>query len=1344
MKQTHSAIDASVPRLNLSQRLRRSLALTALAMALAIVSPLRSSAQLQYVPVITTYAGGATTSTLCAAPQAQDALGDGCVATSAILAGPTTDDSDAAGNIYFADSTNNVIRRIDAVTGIITVVAGEVGSTALCSSNTDTIGDGCPATQAPLNNPRAVHFDRAGNMVIADVTNEVLRSVNKKTGIITLLMGEIGKTTRTPPLNTKPSTPLTTTLYNPYNFVFDPAGNMIVTNSTGDFVPIALAINGLIDPVNSSVYDLAGTGAAGAGASTDGDGGLASAATFLTPRGVTLDAAGNVYIGDYGDELVRRISSPRVSGQVTAAGIIAATVSAYAGNGTAGSTGDNGPPTSAELATPQGVGFDNAGNLYIQEYSSGNDFIRKVTTATNIINTYAGNGTAAFAGDGGPSSLAEIFTDTGLKFNLGNRMTIADSSNNRIRNSYATPFFISTAVGSTSAAQNAIVQATSTVTPASAAASNTEFAVGTATGCTLGSSLASGAYCTFPITFTPAGPGLRQGQLQIKDSSGNIYNDSLIGVGQAPAAAFIAAPITTITGNGTAGSSGNNAAATAALVNAPGGGAFDSYGNFYFADTGNNVVREISKKTGNIAIVAGTGASGFSGDGFAATTALLNSPAGVAVDAAGNLYIADTGNNRIREVSANTGLISTIAGTGTPSYTGDNGLATAATLSGPAGIAIDNAGTLYIADTGNNVVRAFSPLNGMIVTLAGNGTAGYSGDAGVPTSAQLNAPAAVTVDLSGNIYIADTGNAVVRQLVPLTFGIINFQANINTYAGTAGSTTNSGDGGAATAAGLKSPGGLGVDAAGDLYIAAGGQVRMVNPSGIITTIAGTGASGVYSGEGGSATSAVIPSAAKNLAVDAMGNVYLSDTAGNRILHINGPTAAPLTFASQTTGTTSTAQTVTLYNSGNASLSITNISVSANFVQSNSASNACTTTTTLVAGGSCVLTISFAPVTQGSITGTVTITDNALNNAASTQTISLSGTGAPPAAPLNPTTTVVTYAPAVPVYGQTVTLTATVSGGTNTSGNVSFTYNGTTVTAPVSQTQATYQVTGLVTGHVSVSATYLGDTANAGSMGTTSFTVQPAVLTVTASNASIYPTQAIPAFGYTITGFVYKDTATSATSGAPTISTTATTSSPVGTYPITPSLGTLTASNYTFTFVPGTLTIIPATFTLTVSPSSLTIVPGQVGAVTATITPTYGYSGTVNLSCNSLPADALCTFTLASVPVSNNLPVAVLLTISTDNYSHISSSGRPWNQSKWFSLAFLMPFLSFAMFFRSSARRRWLSRGLWVICLLVLLHGLNACAPGVQDTAAYSGNVVVVATDTTANITSQATIALTVP
>jgi len=322
--------------------------------------------------------------------------------------------------------------------------------------------------------------------------------------------------------------------------------------------------------------------------------------------------------------------------------------------------------------------------------------------------------------------------------------------------------------------------------------------------------------------------------------------------------------ITTVAGNGISGYSGDGGAATSASLSQPFGLAVDGSGNLYFADEYNNVIRKVSP-SGTISTVAGNGVAGYSGDGGAATSANLNDPIGVAVDGSGNLFIGEPGNNVIRKVSPS-GTISTVAGNGSGGYSGDGGAATSAILNGPCGIAIDGSGNIYFADENNNVIRKVSP-SGTISTVAGNGSMGYSGDGGAATLASLYAPVGVAVDSSGNLYIGDQVNNIIRKVSP--------SGTISTVAGN-GSSSYSGDGGAATSASLANPVGVAVDGSGNLYIADyfNNRIRKVSPSGTISAVAGNG-SHSYSGDGGAATSAGLfyPT---GVAVDGSGNLYIAD------------------------------------------------------------------------------------------------------------------------------------------------------------------------------------------------------------------------------------------------------------------------------------------------------------------------------------------------------------------------------------------------------------------------------------------------------------------------------------
>lgn len=334
--------------------------------------------------------------------------------------------------------------------------------------------------------------------------------------------------------------------------------------------------------------------------------------------------------------------------------------------------------------------------------------------------------------------------------------------------------------------------------------------------------------------------------------------------------------IDTVAGNQSPTYAGDGGAATSASIRFPEGVAVDTHGNVYIADSGNNRIREVSATTGDISTVAGNGTAGFSGDSGAATSAELNFPEGVAVDASGNIYIADTNNFRIRMVTASTGDISTVAGNGTDNYAGDGGAATSAELDSPIFLAVDSADNIYVTDRSANRVRMVTASTGDISTVAGDGFSGVCvgaadrlGDGCPATDSELDSPQGLAVDSSGNIYIADAGYCEIRKVTALT-GVI---------ASVAGDTTCgfSGDAGAATSAEMDSPIGVAVDASGNIYIADNGnnRIRKVTAStGYISTVAGSG-SGSYSGDGGAATSAGLNNP-ESLAVDGSDNIYLVD------------------------------------------------------------------------------------------------------------------------------------------------------------------------------------------------------------------------------------------------------------------------------------------------------------------------------------------------------------------------------------------------------------------------------------------------------------------------------------
>lgn len=683
---------------------------------------------------------------------------------------------DASGNVFFSDYGNTRVFKMDP-NGVLTVVAGNGAYGSGCYYYAPT-GDGGPATGAALSGPFGLAVDAAGNLFIAD---QCLMQVRKVTpaGIISNVAGNgaYGYSGDGGPA-------VNATLGSPSGIALDSSGNLFIADPS-DYVVRKVTPDGIITTV-------AGNGISG----YSGDGGLAVNATLGFPFSVAVDAAGALFIADFGNQAVRKVSP---------AGII----STIAGNGTQGYSGDGGLATSAALGCPFGVTLDSVGNLFLAD--SCDHVIRKITPA-GIISTVAGTFTqieyaGGYSGDGGPATSAQLNYPAAVAVDVAGNLFIADAHNHRLRK------------------------------------------------------------------VNPTGI------------------------------------INTVVGNGQYSFSGDGGPAISATLNDPGGLAIDVAGNLFIADTRNNRIRKVTP-AGIISTIAGGGteqsnsSSTYPGEGGPATSATLLNPLSVAVDGAGNLFIADSFANAIRKVTP-AGIITTVITLNTSNLGGV-----------PFHVVVDAAGDLFIADTFDTVIRKLTP-SGYLSIFAGNGTAGYSGDGGPATSAALSYPTGLALDTLGNLFIGDSDNNVVRKVNPA--GIIT------TVAGN-GMAGYSGDGGLATNATLYHPRGVAVDAVGNIFISdRNSAIRKVTPAGIISTVAGNGTGG-YSGDGGLAIDAVLnvlpdpsgqPNNEADVAVDAGGNLFIADTNNKRVREVlaSRPAASvtprQLQFSAASNGAPTTPQTLTV-------------------------------------------------------------------------------------------------------------------------------------------------------------------------------------------------------------------------------------------------------------------------------------------------------------------------------------------------------------------------------------------------------------------------------------------------
>lgn len=631
-------------------------------------------------------------------------IGSSALGTEFAMARPSDVAVDRNGIAFIVDTGGNRIRRLHP-NGTMSIVAG--------TGDQGFSGDGGLATDARFSAAQGIALDTLGNIYIADSSNARIRKIDKR-GVITTIAG-----TGSAVSGGGDGGPALLASFNrPTAVAVDGDGNLYIAEQNAHRVR-------KVDTAGT-ITTIAGTGVSG----FSGDGGAATSAQLGSPRGLALDAAGNLYIADNTNRRIRKVDTSGIITTVAGSGVT---------TGSCVFSGDGGPATGAVLCAPTRVALDLDGRLYISD--SANQRIRRVAldgTITTIAGSGAiGSGNGGFSGDGGPASAARLADPDGIGVDLDGNLFIVDSTNHRLRR----------------------VTSSGTISTVAGSGQNGHTGDG-------GTALAS------PL-LGPTGVSV--------DAMGNVYFPEQLTHRVRRVA--VDGTITTIAGTGTSGLTGDGGPAVVARLDNP-TKVLAVGTDVYIADSVNHVIRKVDA-AGTISRVAGTGTSGSADHATDARLGQLNFPTAMAFRG-GELYIADTSNSRIRKVTA-AGALTTIAGS-TAGFSGDGGPAASAQLSGPSGLAFDADGNLLIADRNNHRIRMID-TNGDISTIAGTGTSGFSGDDGPPLSAQLAGPSAVAVDAGGAIYIADFSNRRIRKIAA---GVISTIAGTGTvgFSGDGGPATS--------------------------------------------------------------------------------------------------------------------------------------------------------------------------------------------------------------------------------------------------------------------------------------------------------------------------------------------------------------------------------------------------------------------------------------------------------------------------------------------------------------------------------------------------------------------------
>ena len=657
------------------------------------------------------------------------------------------------------------------------------------------IGDGQIATTIGLGGVGTVKVDSNENIYFLDETSTRLRKVNASTKMVSTIAGG------------GPRQPANGLLATNADFTFTqstPYPAFCMDKSLNIYLPQYKTLKiWKIDAATGIMNSVIGTGTRG----YSGDGGLAVNAQISIIHSISSDDSNNIYIAD--SFRIRKISA--------ATGI----VTTIAGTGGYGYSGDGGPATQAKISQVVSIVIDKSGNIFLSDMN--NYVVRKIDQSTGIITKYAGTGVQGNTGDGGLAINAQLSYKAFMTADVQGNLYLTD--NNRVRKITASTGIISAfaGTGSTSVygeSVPAIGCGFNAAWQISAAPSGNIY-VGDYSNRTIRKIDVNTNYITTVAgnrLFATSGIG---GPL----SSVQIFSPASIAIDKSGIVYFPDHANSKIYKLNTVQ---QQLTSLSAPVSIPQGIAMDTAGNLYYVDA-DRYIKKISLPSGVVSTIAGTSTNGYGGDGGPASAATLNLASSLAIDTAGNIYIADRFNHRIRKITASTGIITTVAGNGTYGFSGDGGPATSASLNVPSSVAVDRAGNIYIADINNYVIRRVDAATNIITTFAGiPHNPGFSGDNGPANAAQLYWPGQITTDRAGNVYFGDELEYRIRKVNIIT-GIIS------TVAGN-GSFVFNGDDIPATIASLESPGGLAIDNAGDMIIGDLLRIRKVTSSGLIQGI----------------------------------------------------------------------------------------------------------------------------------------------------------------------------------------------------------------------------------------------------------------------------------------------------------------------------------------------------------------------------------------------------------------------------------------------------------------------------------------------------------------------------